>query len=103
MVAHAPTIEAAEIRGILSEVSPRGENIPQPERVEVVASEDPDGEPVWVMRVVFPASISAQSLPWSKVSPLVQRLRRLVYEKGGEDRFVLAEVRRLSEDQPGAR
>ena len=101
MVANVPVIEAGELRKLVEELSATGEQVPMPERVEIVPSEDHDGEPVWIARIVYPASMPASTLPWHRLSPLVQRLGALVFERGGEERFVLIEIKRLAEAQPG--
>jgi hypothetical protein len=100
MIANPPKVSPEEIRKILDMLKNDGVDVPAPERVEVAADEDFEGDPVFRMKVVFPASIPAESIPWERISPLMLRLRQLVFERGGYERPVLTEVRRLAEEPP---
>ncbi len=95
MIANPPRITKSDIRECLKEL---GGNVPVPDRVEVVAEEDFEGDPVFRMTAVFPANVAAEDASWRKVNPLLGRLRALVSRKSGHELPVLAEIRRLADE-----
>ncbi len=102
MLTSAPKLSIAEVREILRDLAQRGMVIPEPSKVEVVADEDFDGDPVFRLRLVFPADIPAESASWKLLRPLLARLTALVSERSGYERPVLDELIRLSETEQEA-
>jgi len=99
MTVNVPEFTAEEIQSLLDDLSAKGNEIPQPQDVEVVAAEDHDGEPAYFLTVVFPKKEDPAKLRWKTVSPFVDELRERVFNRGGADRPVIARVIRLAEQR----
>ncbi|HRQ88295.1 MAG TPA: hypothetical protein PLA50_05820 [Bacteroidia bacterium] len=97
MIVAEPVVSREDTRRILEALAAKGYSIPEPQAVEVVATEDHDGDPVFIMTVTFPAGARPEDPSWSTISPLVSALRKLVFGRGGENRPVIAEICRLGE------
>jgi len=102
MVIDPPTVTQEEVEKIRKGLASKGSIVPEPKSVEVVATDDYDGSPIFVMTIAFPRSEKPENLPWKRINPLVRDLRKLVFAKGGEERPVVAEIRRLGERLPKA-
>ena len=97
MLLTVPEITSEEVRSLLKSLAGQGNEIPSPKEVEVIAGEDHDGDPAFFLTVVFPKKEDPRKLPWKKVSPFVEELRKRVFTRGGADRPVIARVVRLGE------
>lgn len=102
MIATVPEISQEEVREILRELAAGGVSIPEPQSVKIEAGEDHDGDPAFFMTVTFAKRHKPEDIPWKRISPLVTALRRRVFAKGGETRFVYSDIRRLGEKLPKA-
>lgn len=100
MIASVPAMNREEIRRITRELAEKGHAVPEPQAVEVVATEDFEGDPVFVMTVTFSKTEKPENLPWKRISPLIESLRRQIFRAGHESRPVIAQVRRLGEKRP---
>lgn len=97
MVTTTPIVTESEVEQIRNDLDAQGWNVPQPQSVKVVATDDYDGSPMLVMTITFPRNEKPENLPWKRINPLVRDLRKLVFFKDGEARPVAVEIRRLGE------
>ncbi len=101
MLKAAPQVTKTELKRILEALSSDGVAMPIPEKVEVIADEDFEGDPIFRLKVVFPATVAVEAASWKVISPLLMKLVRLVSEKSGYERPVVDDVVRLSEVSAG--
>lgn len=101
MPTKVPKVTMKELDGILRALSRDGAVLPRPVKVEVTADEDFEGDPIFRLKVVFPATVAPEAASWKVVSPLLMKLVRLVSEKCGYERPVVDDVVRLSEISAG--
>jgi hypothetical protein len=100
MNAAVPEIKSDEVRLILEELAAEGKKIPEPQAVTVEAGEDHEGDPAHVLTVTFGKQHKPESIPWSRISPLIHRLTRKVFLSGGGHYVVIPRIRRLAERLP---
>ena len=53
MVATTPIVTESEVERIRNDLDAQGWNVPQPQSVKVVATDDYDGSPMLVMTITF--------------------------------------------------